>query len=50
MLSEMRDLNGFKKLDKQLIAEIDRILSNDIPALLSQASAISLKLKQQELK
>lgn len=50
MLSEMRDLNGFKKLDKQLIAEIDRILANDIPVLLSQASALTVKLKQQELK
>jgi len=38
MLSEMKDLSGFKKLDKNLIYEMDRVMTHDIPMLLQKAA------------
>lgn len=38
MLSEIKDIGGFKKLDKHLIHEMDKVLTQDIPLLLSRAT------------
>eukprot|EP01041_Mallomonas_annulata_P007422 gene7422-15164_t len=38
MLREIRDISEFKKLDKNLIYEMDRMLTHDIPLLLQKAT------------
>ena len=38
MLSEIKDISEFKKLDKNLIYEMDRVMTHDIPMLLQKAS------------
>jgi len=37
MLSEIKDISDFKKLDKSLVVEMDRVLTHDIPLLLQKA-------------
>jgi hypothetical protein len=37
MLSEVKDISDFKRLDKKMIAEMDNVLSHDIPLLLQKA-------------
>lgn len=37
MLSEVKDISEFKKLDKNLIYEMDKVLTDDIPKLLQKA-------------
>ena len=39
MLSEIKDISEFKKLDKNLIYEMDRVMTHDIPMLLQKASS-----------
>lgn len=39
MLSEIKDISDFKKLDKNLVAEMDRVLTHDIPLLLQKATS-----------
>ncbi|KAJ1408132.1 P-loop containing nucleoside triphosphate hydrolase protein [Ochromonadaceae sp. CCMP2298] len=39
MLSEIKDISDFKKLDKNLVAEMDRVLTHDIPLLLQRATS-----------
>jgi EH domain-containing protein 1 len=39
MLREVKDLSDFKKLDKNLVYEMDRVLTHDIPLLLQRATA-----------
>eukprot|EP00981_Chlorochromonas_danica_P006289 scaffold1355_cov154-Ochromonas_danica.AAC.7 len=39
MLSEVKDISDFKKLDKNLVYEMDKVLTQDIPLLLQQAAA-----------
>ena len=36
MLSEMKDISDFKKLDKNLVYEMDRVMTHDIPLLVIQ--------------
>lgn len=38
MLGEIKDISDFKKLDKNLVFEMDRVLTDDIPALLQKAT------------
>lgn len=38
ILSEMTDISDFKKLDKNMIYEMDRVMTYDIPMLLQKAS------------
>ena len=38
MLSEVKDISEFKKLDKNLIHEMDKVLTDDIPKLLQKVS------------
>jgi EH domain-containing protein 1 len=38
MLAEVKDLSEFKKLDKNLVYEMDRVLTHDIPLLLKRSS------------
>lgn len=37
MLAEVKDISDFKKLDKRLVVEMDRVLTHDIPLLLQKA-------------
>ena len=39
MLREIKDISGFKKLDKNLVYEMDKVLTDDIPALLQKATS-----------
>ena len=39
MLAEVKDISDFKKLDKRLVVEMDRVLTHDIPLLLQKAQA-----------
>lgn len=41
LLAEVRDLSDFKKLDKGLVSEMDRVLTHDIPMLLQRATSRS---------
>jgi hypothetical protein len=41
MLYEVKDISDFKKLDKQLIIEMDKVLTHDIPLLLQKATTTS---------
>mmetsp|Transcript_14282 Transcript_14282/g.12914 ORF Transcript_14282/g.12914 Transcript_14282/m.12914 type:complete len:263 (+) Transcript_14282:531-1319(+) len=38
MLSEIKDISDFKRLDKNLVYEMDRVLTHDIPLLLQKAT------------
>lgn len=38
MLSEIKDISDFKKLDKSMVQEMDRVLMMDIPLLLQKAT------------
>ncbi len=38
MLREIKDISDFKKLDKNLVYEMDKVLTHDIPALLQRAT------------
>jgi EH domain-containing protein 1 len=38
VLSDINDISDFKKLDKSLVAEMDRLLTHDIPLLLQKAT------------
>ena len=38
MLSEVKDISDFKKLDKNLVYEMDKVLTHDIPMLLQKAT------------
>lgn len=40
MLAEVKDISDFKKLDKNLVYEMDRVLSHDIPLLLQKATTM----------
>jgi len=37
MLREIKDISDFKRLDKNLVYEMDKVLTHDIPLLLAQA-------------
>lgn len=39
MLAEIKDISDFKRLDKNLVYEMDRVLTHDIPLLLQKATA-----------
>lgn len=39
MLSEVKDISDFKKLDKNMVHEMDKVLTHDIPMLLQKASS-----------
>lgn len=39
MLREIKDISDFKKLDKNMVYEMDRVLTDDIPALLQRATS-----------
>lgn len=41
MLSEIKDISDFKRLDKNLVYEMDRVLTVDIPMLLKKATHTS---------
>jgi EH domain-containing protein 1 len=43
MLSEIKDISDFKRLDKNLVYEMDRVLTHDIPLLLQKATAQNSK-------
>ena len=38
MLSEIKDISDFKKLDKNMVYEMDKVLTHDIPMLLKKAT------------
>ena len=38
MLSELKDISDFKRLDKNLVYEMDRVMTHDIPMLLQKAA------------
>ena len=37
---EIKDISGFKKLDKSMVADMDRVLTHDIPLLLQKVGLI----------
>lgn len=39
MLAEIKDISDFKRLDKNLVYEMDRVLTHDIPLLLQKATS-----------
>jgi len=39
MLSEVKDISDFKKLDKSMVADMDKVLTHDIPLLLQKATS-----------
>jgi EH domain-containing protein 1 len=41
MLREVKDISDFKRLDKTLIFEMDKVLTEDIPKLLQRVSLLS---------
>jgi hypothetical protein len=43
MLREIKDISDFKRLDKNMVYEMDRVLTHDIPLLLQKATARSAK-------
>ena len=47
MLSEIKDISDFKKLDKNLVYEMDKVLTHDIPKLLQKAAGKSATNQQQ---
>jgi hypothetical protein len=38
MLREVKDISSFKKLDKNLVVEMDKVLTHDIPLLLQKVA------------
>lgn len=44
MLREVKDISGFKKLDKNLVYSMDRCLTEDIPMLLQKVCLFLLQL------
>ena len=44
-LPQVKDISAFKKLDKNLVAEMDRVLTHDIPLLLQKATPSSVTKK-----
>lgn len=38
ILHEIKDISDFKKLDKNMVYEMDKVLSHDIPLLLQKAT------------
>jgi hypothetical protein len=40
MLSEIKDISMFKKLDKSMVHEMDKVLTHDIPLLLQRVCSI----------
>jgi hypothetical protein len=47
MLREIKDISDFKRLDKNMVYEMDRVLTHDIPLLLQKATARSAKPSRQ---
>jgi hypothetical protein len=47
MLREIKDISDFKRLDKNMVYEMDRVLTHDIPLLLQKATARSSKPTRQ---
>jgi hypothetical protein len=47
MLREIKDISDFKRLDKNMVYEMDRVLTHDIPLLLQKATARSAKPTRQ---
>lgn len=45
MLREVKDISEFKKLDKNLVYEMDKVLTHDIPLLLQKATTIKTPSK-----
>jgi hypothetical protein len=43
MLSEIKDISDFKKLDKNMVYEMDKVLTHDIPLLLQKATNAPVK-------
>jgi hypothetical protein len=43
MLAEIKDISDFKKLDKNMVFEMDKVLTHDIPMLLQKATSSSTK-------
>lgn len=41
MLAEVKDISDFKKLDKRMVYEMDKVLTHDIPVLLEKAQRSS---------
>ena len=39
MLREIKDISDFKKLDKSMVHEMDKVLTHDIPMLLQKATS-----------
>jgi GTPase SAR1 family protein len=50
MLREVKDISDFKRLDKNLVYEMDRVLTHDIPMLLQKATGKSPPSPMSELK
>ena len=48
MLREIKDISDFKKLDKNLVYEMDKVLTHDIPKLLQRATRPSPKIQEQK--
>lgn len=48
MLREVKDLRSFRYLDKSLVHEMDKVLTEDIPKLLQQATRASQQQQQQQ--
>ena len=46
MLSELKDISDFKRLDKNLVYEMDRVLTHDIPMLLQKAAGRGVEGQQ----
>jgi EH domain-containing protein 1 len=47
MLSEIKDISDFKRLDKNLVYEMDKVLTVDIPLLLRKATPQQVQQQQQ---
>ena len=41
ILGEIKDISEFKKLDKSLVHEMDRVLTYDLPKLLQKATTVN---------
>ena len=48
MLSEVKDISDFKKLDKNMIYEMDKVLTEDIPKLLQKVIQINSIIRWQD--
>jgi hypothetical protein len=45
ILSEIKDISDFKKLDKSMVLEMDKVMTHDIPKLLQKALVPSYPLR-----